>query len=415
MPVNPKYERGSDNWEKRGRYNNYLDKADSIYLANYILGYFGSEMDAARLMRLQKIEHLRLKDLWKGYKNPFKDGVEIKDGNIGVNVYFTGTPNDSRKRQPPYIHLCDLTTSHVAAGGWQCTDFVVTLANDHQTIKFITDKELPFDEYILGFIRLDSGLLNNKPLQEYLGQRKLEADFVNAHIVTAKTIIPTQPFGRLLRGGKLISLLALSNELREFFNEKYGRNVVVWYTTSLYGSSKSSSQYDQLDRYMKFIGNTEGKIPLRMKQPHLENIINWLDKKGISRYNFKFSGSAKADKSYQELRTFCDHCLFKNQSDPHVKQLKKLFYEKIINEKITEKKRCYVTSYGTEDWADNLINPERFIDEKYNLENLFEYWKTKVFKKKDWGMRKLLKELPFKLNYETLDKQLLDPSFNQVR
>ena len=37
------------------------------------------------------------------------------------------------------------------------------------------------------------------------------------------------------------------------------RNVVVWYTTSLYGSSKSSSQYDQLDRYMKFIGNTEGK------------------------------------------------------------------------------------------------------------------------------------------------------------
>ena len=30
MPVNPKYERGSDNWEKRGRYNNYLDKADSI-------------------------------------------------------------------------------------------------------------------------------------------------------------------------------------------------------------------------------------------------------------------------------------------------------------------------------------------------------------------------------------------------
>ena len=90
-------------------------------------------------------------------------------------------------------------------------------------------------------------------------------------------------------------------------------------------------------------------------------------------------------------------------------------YVVIINEKITEKKRCYVTSYGTEDWADNLINQERFIDEKYNLENLFEYWKTKVFKKKDWGMRKLLKELPFKLTYETLDKQLLDPSFNQVR
>ena len=30
MPVNPKYERGSNNWEKRGRYEVFLDKADTI-------------------------------------------------------------------------------------------------------------------------------------------------------------------------------------------------------------------------------------------------------------------------------------------------------------------------------------------------------------------------------------------------
>ena len=38
MPVNPKYERGSNNWEKRGRYEIFLDKADTIYAANYLLG-----------------------------------------------------------------------------------------------------------------------------------------------------------------------------------------------------------------------------------------------------------------------------------------------------------------------------------------------------------------------------------------
>ena len=53
MPVNPKYERGSNNWEKRGRYEVFLDKADTIY-ANYLLGYFNSQMDAGYLMRLQK-------------------------------------------------------------------------------------------------------------------------------------------------------------------------------------------------------------------------------------------------------------------------------------------------------------------------------------------------------------------------
>ena len=31
--------------------------------------------------------------------------------------------------------------------------------------------------------------------------------------------------------------------------------------------------------------------------------------------------------------------------------------------------------------------------------------RQKFFKKKDWGMRKLLKDLPIKMTYETLDKR----------
>ena len=180
-------------------------------------------------MRLQKSEDLKLKDLWNNYQNPFKNNVEISDGNFGVNVYFAGTPNDSRKKEPPYLPLQYLTTTHVSGGGWSCTDFVVTLANDHNKIKFITDKELPFDEYVLGFIRLDSGLLNNRPLQEYLGQQKLEPNFVNAHIVTAKTIVPTQPFEGYL-GWKTYKFIELHQMNWDFFNKKYDRNIVVFYT-----------------------------------------------------------------------------------------------------------------------------------------------------------------------------------------
>ena len=105
----------------------------------------------------------------------------------------------------------------------------------------------------------------------------------------------------------------------------------------------------------------------------------------------------------------------KNASDPTVKQLRKVYYENIINERITEKKRCYDSSYGMEDWAENLINQEFIINEEYNLSNLFNYWKSKIFKKKDWGMRKTIRELPIKMEVELLDKQLRDSSFNQVR
>ena len=82
----------------------------------------------------------------------------------------------------------------------------------------------------------------------------------------------------------------------------------------------------------------------------------------------------------------------------------------------TELKRCYLSTYGFEHWQDNIINQENESNDEYSLDNLFAYWKTKVFKKKDWGMRKeaYLKS-PIHLSYQLLSENLKDPSFNQVR
>ena len=176
---------------------------------------------------------------------------------------------------------------------------------------------------------------------------------------------------------------------------------------SLYGSTKSSSQLCQLDRYIKFIGNTESKQLMRMKNPHFDRIKDWLDRRGIPKTNFSFRGSSKADRSFRELVGFVKHCLWYNKHDPTVKELKIKFEEKLVNLlDIQEQKRCYVSTYGLEDWDENLINPERVVLESNNLENLFEYWKTKVFKKHDWGMRKYKKLLNNQINlkYELLNE-----------
>ena len=96
-----------------------------------------------------------------------------------------------------------------------------------------------------------------------------------------------------------------------------------------------------------------------------------------------------------------------NQKDKTVKALKNQFEKQIDDlQDITEQKRCYVSTYGLEHWDDNLINPERVVKEENNLENLFKYWKKKVFKKKDWGMRKHkdLLNNPVTLRYELQDQ-----------
>jgi len=244
-------------------------------------------------------------------------------------------------------------------------------------------------------------------LQEYLGQSKLMPDFVNAHIMNAKVLVPSQPFGSKYRGGKLLALLSQSNEIRNFFNEKYKRNIILWYSMSLYGSTKSQSQYCQLERHIKFIGNTESKHYMRMQNPHSDRIKGWLDRRGIDRSNFSFRGSSKQDRSFRELLSYVDHCLWYNKKDPTVRLLKDKFdYQLKSLMELTEQKRCYVSTYGLENWDDNLINPERIELEQNSLVSLFEYWKKKI-SKGDWSMRKNKSRLsPTKIEMEYLNEKM---------
>ena len=118
-----------------------LDPADTIYAANYLLGYFRSADDAAHLMRLQKEEDLKQKGLWDSdYQTPFHLGAEIAGPEFGINVYAAGAAVETRKKQPQYLNLLDLTSTHINAGGWQCSDFVVTLTQEHQDVKVIRQR-----------------------------------------------------------------------------------------------------------------------------------------------------------------------------------------------------------------------------------------------------------------------------------
>ena len=407
------------------RYKSILDPADTLFCGNFLLGYFGSVDDAPHLMRLQKIEDLKRKNLWErkdSFSPTFKSNEVIDPTNpdFGINVYAVGAAVDGRKQKPPHEKLLELTTSHTYTGGWGCYNFVVTLTRKHQTAKLQLD-QVPNDEFVLGFVQFDSGVLHNRAIQNYLDIPNLNPDFVNQHLVCGRCIVPTQPAGQLIRAGKLIALVATSNELRDFYNHNFKkeRRLSVFYTTSLYGSSKQSSQYDQLDRYLKFIGETSGTFPLRIKDPHKSQLIEWLHDRGINRSEFTFSGSSKSDRSHEALTKFVRHCLWKHHyKDPNIDRVLKKYDKEMLSWKHgrTERKRTYVSLWGFDSWEDNIINPEYGTNEEYALAHLFTYYKDKVFKKKDWGMRKsgVLKD-KIHLQYDLISDNLRDPNFNQVR
>jgi len=416
VAINPEYIRQMKNQEYRS-WTVTLDASDTIFATNYFLGYYSGSTHASELMQRQRKVDLERKKLWHNYKTPFLDEIVIRDSNFGINIYFGGSIKQGQKRLPDYVKLLDLTSSHINLGGWSCLDFIVTYTTEHTTAKLITDRPVPLNEYVLGFIRLDSGTLSCKPLQEHLNVGNFRPDFVNDHILNGKVIVPSQPFGKLLRGGKLIALLSQSNELRDFFNQRYGRNVVVFYTMSLWGSTKSQSQYCQLDRYLKYIGNTESRHLLRMKNPHKNNLLTWLDNRGISRSMFQFSSSSKEDKQFKELVRFLRHCLDSNsKKDNFVKGLRTKFIEQMnVLENITEKKRVYISTYGLDNWDDNLVEREYVVKEENNLEHLFDYWKKKVFVKCDWGISRAAIKKDVPLKYELLNQEFKDPKFNSVR
>jgi len=121
---------------------------------------------------------------------------------------------------------------------------------------------------IVGFIRFGSPMMNSKPRNQVLGrplktQDKTEMKRFNHAAIMGFTIVPTQPFGYNYLGGKLLASICCSHRIKKLIDDKYGTNICLFETTSLYGSSKSSSQYDGMKPYLRFKGVTESNfIPM---------------------------------------------------------------------------------------------------------------------------------------------------------
>ena len=336
-----------------------FDKDDAIYVSSVFEDYFGNFERIDQYMKDQKLNSLsgmNVNTLFPPEEDLFSD-FSMHPNDMDFDVMTV--PNDT------WDTLLNITSSHInsASPGRNLKLAVV----EKNSSKFV------------GFIRLGSPIINCKPRNELLGQvftqTKEGASRFNNSSMMGFVIVPAQPFGYNYLGGKLLAAICCSHTVREICNKKYNMNLCLFETTSLYGSSKTVSQYDGMKPYIRFKGLTESDFLPMMHGKPFEDLKTFMEEKvgklvddGVSSRKLKISQRIIAlTKQALKGSTELEHFL------------------KIIEKAkcLTEKKRYYISDYGFKNYidyannkTDELIKGENY--EKFELENIIEWWRKKA-------------------------------------
>jgi hypothetical protein len=244
-------------------------------------------------------------------------------------------------------------------------------------------KETTTDK-IVGFIRLGSPVINCKPRNAMLGQVFTQQPewgkrFNNSSMM-GFVIVPAQPFGYNYLGGKLLAAICTSHEVREIVNKKYGMNLCLFETTSLYGSSKTVSQYDGMKPYIRYKGLTDSDfLPMMHGKPY-SDLRDYVQ--AITGPLVEDDASSKKLKISMKIISLTKAALKGTKEGEDFNST----IEKAKN--LTEQKRYYISDYGFKNMVDYvncktdvLIPGENY--EKHHLKHLIEWWRKKACQRYD--------------------------------
>jgi len=234
---------------------------------------------------------------------------------------------------------------------------------------------------ILGFIRLGSPVIYMKPRNELLGQVWIQQEDTAKRFNTATmmgfVIVPAQPFGFNYLGGKLLSAICTSHTVREICNKKYDMNLCLFETTSLYGTTKSVSQYDGMKPYIRFRGLTESDMVPMMHGQRYHDLKDYVE---------NITGDLLAgdtSTTSRKLRTFTKIIALTKAALKGTTEGDEFNITIENAKKLTEKKRYYTSDFGYSNCVeymtcktDTLIPGTNY--EKHELSNIIEWWRSKA-------------------------------------
>ena len=338
-----------------------LTKEQAIYCANIFSDYFDKFGRIDEYMREQKLSSMAERPFALPGMGPEED----------LFSDFTMSPADM-----------DFEVVELPQDRW---DIYLNMISSHSNMTSIPGRCLRLavlekkTQKWCGFIRLGSPVINCKPRNEMLGQvfTSVEggAQRFNQCASMGFVIVPSQPFGFNYLGGKLMAAICTSHEVRKMLDEKYKMTTCLFETTSLYGSSKTVSQYDGMKPLIRFKGLTDsdflpmlhGKTYTDLKD-YVEGIVGVFVPTDASSRKLKISNAIIA--------------MIRSALRGTPEGVK--FIQTIENAKnLNEQKRYFVSDYGFKNMVDfvngktdKLVPGENY--DKHNLHNIIEWWRKKA-------------------------------------
>ena len=208
------------------------------------------------------------------------------------NFWLPDDPEEYMNLQPELIWTDGAEIqSHTNAKGseiWNALrTFLSTMKNNSnigRNLNFLIRDKVT--KKYLGVTCMSSDFLDLTPRDEYIGwDREAKTQRMINHTCIGSTIVPIQPLGYNLVGGKLLALLCLSRTVEDTWEYQYKDKLVGVTTTSLYGKTKEIplSQYDRLKHWKK-MGWTAGSVSYEPTKPTRMMIQNWLKKNHTYKY-----------------------------------------------------------------------------------------------------------------------------------
>lgn len=347
-----------------------LDLDDATYAADQFIDYFSNMGRIDEYLRNVKLDRMSQMPTYLpgfGPEEDMFDAFDMHPEDMDFKVYTAGEKGSFTNEY--FNERLQITTSH------SIEDSIPGKSLKWIVVETNTKK-------IVGFVRFGSPTINSKPRNEWLGTTP-ELSRFNRHSIMGFIIVPTQPFGFNYLGGKLLALLCCSHEARLKINEKYNTDICLFETTSLYGSTKSSSQYDGLKPYLRYKGLTQSDFTPLLHDHIFKDLNKWFVARNDNQLLVKEDASSRKLKTQQRMISIIQKSL--NGNEKLVQ-----FKDAIASAKsLTEQKRTYFSDYGFANSREVIRGDEDVLVEnpinfdKFYMENLIKWWKNKASKRYD--------------------------------
>ena len=342
-----------------------ISEADATWAADEFINYFGNFTSIEDYLRFVKKELVPRANPLVSMEDEFFN-EDISPDEMEFEIRFIGDRFDNSLPQDHYKNLLAAVSSH----------------NNETNIP---GRELRWMVYekrtqkLIGFIRFGSPTINSKPRNVWLGQ-PANLSLLNRHTAMGFVIVPSQPFGYNYLGGKLLALLCVSHFARETLNKVFEKDIALFETTSLYGSTTSASQYDGLKPFFRYKGLTESKfLPLL----HDRVFHKLHDRFTLLNNNTPLTDN-KASSKKMKRQTKMIASIKKSLKDENKLQQFNAVIEMAFG--LTQKKRFYISDYGYGNVRevirgdqDKLVHGQNW--DKFHLDNIISWWKRKATKR----------------------------------